>query len=134
MAFKLRELEEELGEIIESISAGKEMILVEQDEDFQIWRDQGCVRILDLNIDAYSALSYVYDPNTKDFEVNSSLYILYKHGTNEEIYCEFGSSFPVCVYNYMHFIGKKELHEMEIVENLDCIFLLNGKEDWNIRQ
>ncbi len=134
MIFKLKKLEEELGEIIQEIVENQDVVLIDEDEDYQLWREESCIYILDLGVDVYSAISCLYNEDTRDYEVNSSLFVFYNHGTTEEVYTEFGSSFPVCVYNYIHFLMKKELHEMSIVENLDCVFLLKGKEVWNNKQ
>ena len=129
MAFKLKSLEGRLGEIVSSITANSPMVLVYDDGDgTRIWRELGCVYIQDLGIDVYSAISCVYNEDTKDYETDSDLFLFYEHdkaGTDNEIYTEWGSSLTVCVYNYARFSGRTDLDSIDAVENLDCVYRLN---------
>lgn len=61
MALKIKDFEGKHREVIQRLEEGREMILVEQDEYQQIWRQQGCIHIMDLGIDVYDAISCTYD-------------------------------------------------------------------------
>lgn len=132
--FKLKELEGDMGEVIQSLADNSPMVLIEEDSFQQIWREQGCVHIADLGIDVYGATSCIYDENIKDYELSSSLYVFYEHGTADEVYFEYGSSLPVCVHNYAHAIGRTDLQEMDAVGELGCVYVLDGQKDWNKKQ
>lgn len=127
MALKIKDFEGEYGEVIQRLEEDREMILVEQDEYQQIWREQGCIYILDFGIDVYAATSCTYDEDTQDYEINSSLFLFYEHDTDTQVYSEMGSSLSVCIYNYTHFIGRSDIENIEAIEDLSCVYVLN----WN---
>lgn len=125
MGFKLKALDGEFGEVIQEMTARNELVLVEQGEVNQTWRESSCLHVLDLDIDIYSAIDCVYCDDTGDYELSSDFYIFYKHDTTEEVYFEYGSSLAVCVYNYAGWIGRTDLHDMDVIENLECVYYLN---------
>lgn len=128
MGFKLKALDGELGEIVQEMTARNKMVLVEQDETSQIWRESSCLHVLDLDIDIYYAIECVYCNDTEDYELSSSLHIFYKHDTTEAVYSEYANSLAACIYNYVHQIGRTDLHDMAVIENLECIYYLNWDE------
>lgn len=127
MALKIKDFEGKHREVIQCLEEGREMILVEQDEYQQIWRQQGCIHIWDLGIDVYDAISCTYDEDTQDYEMNASLFLFYDHDTNTQIYSEMGSSLSVCIYNYAYFIGRDDIGDIEAIEDLSCVYDLH----WN---
>lgn len=123
---RISDFEGEHGEVIAELESSRDMILVEEDSFQQIWREQGCIHIVDLGIDIYTAVSCIYDEDTEDYQTDSSLYLFYEHDTNNQIYMEFGSSLSVCIYNYSHLVGK-DFQDVDDVENLSCVYELH----WN---
>ena len=127
MALKIKDFEGVHGEVIQRLEEDREMILVEEDGFQQIWREQGCIYIADFGIDVYTATSCTYNEDSKDYEVNASLFLFYDHDTDTQIYSEMGSSLSVCIYNFAHFIGRKDIQDIDTVEDLSCVYVLN----WN---
>jgi len=128
MGFKLKALDGELGEVIQGMMTRNKMVLVEQDETSQIWRESSCLHVLDLDIDIYSGTECVYCDDTGEYELNSSLHIFYKHGTTEVVYSEYANSLATCIYNYVGRIGQTDLQDMNAIQELACIYYLNWDE------
>ena len=128
MGFKFKELDGELGEVIQGMMTRNKMVLVEQDETSQIWRESSCLHVLDLDIDIYAATECVYCNDTEDYELSSSLHIFYKHGTTEAVYSEYANSLAACIYNYASRIGQTDLQDMNAIGELACIYYLNWDE------
>ena len=125
MAFKLKELEGDLGEAIYNLTSQKEMVLVDQDEKmYQIWSEPDYLYLIDLQVNIFSAVCCNYDKNTEEYEIDHELYIFYHPNTGEEVYFETGSSLEVSIHNYCHFAGL----QVEDVGELNCYYVLdNGK-------
>lgn len=125
MAFKLKELEGDLGEIIYNLTSQKEMVLVDQEENaYQIWAEPDYLYLKDLRVNVYSAVCCNYDQETKEYEIDHDLYIFYDPDTGKEVYFEVGSSLAVCLHNYCHFAGLK----IKNVDELNCYYALdNGR-------
>lgn len=125
MAFKLKELEWDLGEAIYNLTSQKEMVLVEQEEKvYQIWVEPDYLYLIDLQANIFSAICCNYNQDTEDYEIDHDLYIFYHPNTGEEVYFETGSSLEVCIHNYCHFAGL----QVEDVGELSCYYALdNGK-------
>ena len=127
MAFKLKELNGELGEVIANITLGEGLMLTEESErGYQIWLEPDYLHIEELGLKIFSGERYVYNSETKELGLSSSLYQFYRDGTGENVYSESGSGLAVCIYNYCNLIGVAKT--MEEVENLQCTYQLdNGK-------
>ena len=75
MAFKLKELNGELGEVIANITLGKGLMLTEESErGYQIWLEPDYLHIEELGLKIFSGERYVYNSETKELGLSSSLY------------------------------------------------------------
>lgn len=124
MAFKLKELEGELGEILNNLTCTKAWVLVDHEHHrFQIWSEPDFLYIHDLNINIFSAVSCLYYEDTEEYIEDCSLYLFYDTEGNQ-VYYEYGSSLWVCIHNYCHFVNIK----INDLDNLLCCYILdNGK-------
>ena len=110
-------------------TADDEWILTYDDGDScQIWREPWRIYIPALNIDVCCGETTLYNDSTGDFEVNTDLFIVYEHGTNEEVYNEWGTYLPAVVGNYAHARGMAGCDTMKDIEQLECVILWE-KED-----
>ena len=124
MAFQLKELDGQLGEILVSITSPKPMVLLkEREHDYQIWVEPDFLYIQDLNINIFSGEYCKYSKETGDYEVDHDVYYIFTR-TGRLIYSEYGSSLEVCVRNFMREVGK----DLGGVGELLCTYALdNGK-------
>lgn len=126
MALTIAKIEsEKMGDIISSITAGRAWVLVEETDGQRIWREQGCVYLPDHDVDIYLAESECYSDDTGDYEINSDLHIFCVHGTTDELFRVYDQTLPLSIYNYFLCIGRKELADIEVINNLSCSYLLN---------
>lgn len=125
MAFKLKELDGDLGEVIYNLTSQKELVLVDQKEKvYQIWSEPDYLYLIDLQVNIFSAICCNYNQDTEEYEIDHDLYIFYHSDTGEEIYFEVGSPLTACIHNYCHFAGL----QVKNVDELRCYYALdNGK-------
>ena len=61
MALTIAKIEsEKMVGIISSITADRPWVLVEENDEQRIWREQGCVHLMDYDVDIYQAVSECY--------------------------------------------------------------------------
>ena len=125
MAFKLKELNGQLGEIIAGITIPKPMVLLrERKEDYQVWVEPDYLYIQDLRVCVYGAEFYKFSRQTEEYEIDHDVYYFFNVSTGRLVYSEYGSNLEVCVTNYCTEVGK----EVEDVGELLCTYILdNGK-------
>lgn len=127
MALKIRNLEGDFWEVIESIISGSEPVLIEETPEFQIWQEPTFTYIPVLNLDIHSATCHLWDEDTQEYEIDSDQYNFYNHATGEQVYTESGSTLSVCIYNYCHIAHLDEWHDLDRIEDLECIYVLAKK-------
>ena len=126
MSLTIKKIEtEKMVDIISSITADRPWVLVEENDEQRIWREQGCVHLMDYDVDIYQAVSECYSDDTGDYEINSDLHIFYVHDTTDELFRVYDQSLPMSIYNYFFCIGRKDLANLEVIDNLSCSYLLN---------
>ena len=123
MAFKLRELDGQLGDIIAGITMPKPMVLLrEKAEDYQVWVESDYLYIQDLRVCVYGAEYYRFSSETGEYEIDHDIYYFFNVHTGRLVYSEYGSNLEVCVTNYCSEIGK----EIEDVGELLCTYILDN--------
>lgn len=124
MAFKLKELNGELGEVIANITEGKETLLVEEEEGkYQVWLEPDYLYIKELGLNIFGGESIGLD-DKNEIKSCTSGYWFYSDGTGEKLYAEVGSNLTACIYNYCNAVGLNKA--MEDVEDLDCFYKLDN--------
>lgn len=125
MAFKLKQLDGEFGEVVSGITSKKPMVLFrERDEDYQIWIEPDFLNLVDYGVNIFSATYCVYDPDTKMYEDDHEVIYIFDADTGRMIYSECGSSLKVCIIN---FFRDMEI-EVDDVDDVLCFYFLdNGK-------
>lgn len=126
MSLTIKKIEtEKMVDIISSITAGRPWVLVEETDEQRIWREQGCVYLHDYDVDIYLAESESYSNDTGDYEIDCNLHLFYVHGTTDELFRVYDQTLPMSIYNYFYCIGRKDLTNLEVIDNLSCSYLLN---------
>ena len=126
MSLTIKDIEtEKMTEIISAVTAGREWVLVEETDEQRIWREQGCVYLEDYAVDIYLAESECYSDETGDYETDCNLHIFCEHGTTDELFRVYDQTLPMSIYNYFYCTGRKELADIEVINNLACTYMLN---------
>ena len=114
MAFKLKELNGELGEVIANITEGKETLLVEEEEGkYQVWLEPDYLYIKELGLNIFGGESIGLD-DKNEIKSCTSGYWFYSDGTGEKLYAEVGSNLTACIYNYCNAVGlNKAMEDVE---------------------
>ena len=125
MAFKLKELDGQLGEILANLTTPKPMVLWKEEHGrYQVWLEPDFLHIEDLRVNVFSGEFHRYSRVTDDYEPDHDAYYFFNQSTGRLVYSESGSDLPVCVTNYIRESGK----QVESVEDLLCTYSLdNGK-------
>lgn len=126
MSLTIKKIEsEKMVDILSGITAGREWILVEENDGQRIWREQGCIYLKEYDIDIYLAESEWYSDETGDYETDCNLHIFCEHGTTDELFRVYDQTLPMSIYNYFYCTGRKELADIEVINNLACTYMLN---------
>ena len=129
MSLTIEKIEtEKMVDIISSITAGRPWVLVEENDEQRIWREQGCVYLEDYDVDIYLAESESYSNDTGDYEVDCNLHLFYVHGTTDELFRVYDQTLPMSIYNYFYCIGRKELADINVVNKMACTYCLNWEK------
>lgn len=125
MAFKLKELDGDLGEILANLTSPKPMVLwKEQHGSYQVWLEPDFLHIEDLKVNIFNGEFHHYSRVTDDYEPDHDAYYFFNQSTGRLVYSEYGSDLPVCVTNFVRESGK----QVESVDDLLCTYALdNGK-------
>ena len=125
MAFKLKELDGDLGEILANLTSPKPMVLwIEKHGRYQVWLEPDFLHIEDLKVNIFSGEFHRYSRVTDDYEPDHDAFYFFNASTGRLVYSEYGSDLPVCVTNYIRESGK----QVESVDDLLCTYALdNGK-------
>lgn len=125
MAFKLKELDGDLGEIVANLTSPKPMVLWKEEHGrYQVWLEPDFLHIEDLKVNIFNGEFHRYSRVTDDFEPDHDAFYFFNQSTGRLVYSEYGSNLTVCVTNYIRESGK----QVESVEDLLCTYALdNGK-------
>lgn len=129
MSLTIEKIEtEKMVDIISSITAGRPWVMVEENDEQRIWREQGCVYLEDYDVDIYLAESESYSNDTGDYETDCNLHLFYVHGTTNELFRVYDQTLPMSIHNYFYCIGRKELADINVVNKMACTYCLNWEK------
>ena len=126
MAFKLKELYDELGEVVEKVGdvLGSK-IIEENEEEYKIDCVTSYYNIPEFNINVHSSDLYIYDPDTKEYIVTDNIFFVFNSDTKKLEYSEQGGTLHTSIYNYCRMILKDKTITMDKVEDLDCTYVFD---------
>lgn len=124
MKLTINHLEGDFSEVIQGITASNDLIILDESLGCQTRIEPTYIYIPTLNLDIHTGYYYIFDFQSKEYNLDTDLYIFFNHETKKEMYFECGSILSVCIYNYLHFIGVNE-KTLEEIENLECIYVID---------
>ena len=126
MAFKVRELYNELGEVVEiigDIMGGK--VIEESENEYQIYCPTSFYHLPELNINIHHADLMTYEEDTEDYMVTDNIFLVFDRDKKQLVYSEQGGSIQTCIHNYHSLVLKDKTITMKKVEELDCTYVLD---------
>lgn len=126
MAFKVRELYNELGEVVEiigDIMGGK--VIEESENEYQIYCPTSFYHLPELNINIHYADLMTYEEDTEDYMVTDNIFLVFDRDKKQLVYSEQGGSIQTCIHNYHSLVLKDKTITMKKVEELDCTYVLD---------
>lgn len=125
MAFKLKEMDGEFGEVLAGLTEWKPMVLWKEREcDYQVWVEPDYLHIENLKVYVFSGGYYSFSRATGTYEIDHDVYYFFNPSTGRLVYSEYGSDLMACVRNFIRESGKK----VKCIEELSCTYALdNGK-------
>ena len=136
MAFKIVELYDELGEVVERIGdiiGGK--VIDENENEYQVFCPTSYYYLPELNINIHYADLLLYDKECEEYIVQDNIYLVFDRGSKDLVYTEQGGTIQTCIHNYYSLVLKDKTITMKKVDSLECTYMLDrGKvlESYNI--
>ena len=136
MAFKIAELYDELGEVVERIGdiiGGK--VIDENENEYQVFCPTSYYYLPELNINIHYADLLLYDKDSEEYIVQDNIYLVFDRGSKDLVYTEQGGTIQTCIHNYYSLVLKDKTITMKKVDSLECTYMLDrGKvlESYNI--
>lgn len=136
MAFKIVELYDELGEVVERIGdiiGGK--VIDENENEYQVFCPTSYYYLPELNINIHYADLLLYDKDSEEYIVQDNIYLVFDRNSKDLVYTEQGGTIQTCIHNYYSLVLKDKTITMKKVDSLDCTYMLDrGKvlESYNI--
>lgn len=136
MAFKIVELYDELGEVVERIGdiiGGK--VIDENENEYQVFCPTSYYYLPELNINIHYADLLLYDKDSEEYIVQDNIYLVFDRGSKDLVYTEQGGTIQTCIHNYYSLVLKDKTITMKKVDSLECTYMLDrGKvlESYNI--
>ena len=136
MAFKIVELYDELGEVVERIGdiiGGK--VIDENENEYQVFCPTSYYYLPELNINIHYADLLLYDKDSEEYIVQDNIYLVFDRNSKDLVYTEQGGTIQTCIHNYYSLVLKDKTITMKKVDNLDCTYMLDrGKvlDSYNI--
>ena len=126
MAFKIKQLDTELGEIVEKIGDILGAKIIEENEnEYQICCTTSFYHLPELNKNIHYADLLIYDTEWKEYVIQDNIFMVFDRDKKELVYSEQGGSIQTCIHNYCSIVLKDKTVTMEKVENYDCTYELN---------
>lgn len=123
--FKDMSLDDDIGRTIHIVRSCTPEVLVDQEEkEYQIWLDGVCYFFPELKIYAFEGMSDLYYEEVKDYMPDFEVVIFYDSETGKEVYYECNEELSECLFNYCTEIGQPRT--VEEIENLRCDFIPTG--------
>ena len=136
MAFKIVELYDELGEVVERIGdiiGGK--VIDENENEYQVFCPTSYYYLPELNINIHYADLLLYDKDSEEYIVQDNIYLVFDRGSKDLVYTEQGGTIQTCIHNYYSLVLKDKTITMKKVDSLECTYMLDrGKvlDSYNI--
>lgn len=126
MAFKVKELYYELGEIVEILGDMMGVRLIEESEnEYRIYCTTSCYHLPELDINIHYSDLLIYDEEEKEYIVTDNIFYVFDCKMKKLVYSEQGGSLQTCIHNYCSIVLKDKDITMDKVENLDCTYTLD---------
>ena len=126
MAFKMKELYNELGEIVEILGDVLGVRMIEESEnEYRLYCTTSCYHIPELNVNVHYADLLTFDKETEEYIVADNIFLVFDRDEKKLMYSEQGGSLQTCIHNYYSLILKDRSVTMEKVDNLDCTYVLD---------
>ena len=126
MAFKIKDLHYELGEVIETVGEIMGNRLIEESEkEYRIYCATSCYHLPKLKINVHYAELLIYNEDEKEYMIEDKIYFVFDYKKKKLVYSEQGGSLQTCIHNYCSIVLKDKNITMEKVENYDCIYTLD---------
>ncbi len=84
----------------------------------RLWTSQLTLYLKDCQLKIKEGIYASWDGETKGYEIDHDLYLIFDSQTNQLLYTESGSSLEVCLHNFLQ--GNAISLEWENIQNLDC--------------
>ena len=120
---RIKDIEDDIGVMLLEITNSMDYILLEEQEEYQVWVEPCYLHIPALQVNVVSAIGYVYSEEVGDFELETDFFIFYDN-SGKELYSEGGSSLYIAAYNYCKFTGQDR--SLEEVDDLSCSYVVDG--------
>lgn len=136
MAFKIVELYDELGEVVERIGdiiGGK--VIDENENEYQVFCPTSYYYLPELNINIHYADLLLYDKDSEEYIVQDNIYLVFDRDSKDLVYTEQGGTIQTCIHNYYSLVLKDKTITMKKVDSLECTYMLDrGKvlDSYNI--
>ena len=126
MAFKIKQLDGELGEIVEKIGDILGAKIIEESEnEYHIYCNTSYYHLPELNINIHYADLLVYDTEWDEYVIQDNIFMVFDRDKKELVYSEQGGSIQTCIHNYCSIVLKDKTVTMDKVDNYDCTYELN---------
>ena len=126
MAFKIVELYDELGEVVERIGdiiGGK--VIDENENEYQVFCPTSYYYLPELNINIHYADLLLYDKDSEEYIVQDNIYLVFDRNSKDLVYTEQGGTIQTCIHNYYSLVLKDKTITMKKVDSLDCTYMLD---------
>lgn len=126
MAFKVKELYYELGEIVEILGDMMgEKLIEESENEYRLYCTTSCYHIPELNVNVHYADLLTFEKETEEYIVADNIFLVFDRDEKKLMYSEQGASLQTCIHNYYSLVLKDRTVTMEKVDNLDCTYVLD---------
>lgn len=125
MAFKIKDLDGELGEVVEQVGIVLGEKLIEESQgEYQLFCTTSCYHIPTLHINIHWADIFIYEEDMDSYELTGDIFLVFDTESKEFLYSEQGGSLCTCIHNYCNLILNQNVN-MDMVEDLDCVYTLD---------
>lgn len=125
MAFKIKDLQNDFGEIIEQIG---EMlgakVIEESEEEYKIYCTTSYFYFSKLNVNVHTASLFIYNADIDFYDITDNIILVFDADKKELVYSEQGGTLETTLYNYNNIILKKKTL-MEDVMKFECEYVLD---------
>ena len=129
MAFKIKELENKLGEVLVTLGCSLGRNLIEEvSAEYQLWCTTCCYHLPELDVNIHQAEIRTYENANIMCELSDTVYLVFDSKNNTFLYSEQGGTLENCILHYCLIIMGKKDFTMDKVKELDCTYLIDRGE------